>query len=696
MNWAPPVLIYQMGKVGSTSIQTSLSALKLPSIHAHFLSWRSLKEVENYYLTIPHAIIPEHIDRSKRLRALMDETWGRIRWKVITLVRDPVARTISDVFQNLAFTEPQMNGLAEKDAAKRISACTLEQFHNFDEKRDYVCTWFDKEIKDVFNYDIYALEFSKIKGYQIFKARNADILVVKLEKLSECHRHAFQDFLGIPNLQLKTANVGTQKPYRRLYKNVLDRISIPQHYLECVYSTRFVKHFYTREEIQFFKRRWAGQPGRGSRLESNGCKAKTSPSAIPILKGRNRKDLSHSNRARKFHHPTFFRPIKTGDQQNLPKISLVTPSYNQGKYLHECIDSVLIQNYPNLEYVIMDGGSTDDSVEIIKKYEKHLTFWQSRPDGGQYAAIDEGFRKTTGEIMTWLNSDDIFHPNAFFTVAGLFLLRNDVEWITGRSNTLDEQGKQYWICEYLTPFARLKYLKKEFMNPCIQQEGTFWRRRLWQRAGSSMRIDLDFAGDLELWTRFFRYSRLYSADALLAGYRLQPKSKAQLFMNKYLQEANRILDRELKLFQVGIHKESLPQPDPIKLEEIRKGLELIQGLYPAIQSFIDRQGGRVTFKDGHQAALEFYERSVASKPNDAIIRNSLGMLYWQSGEVKKAITEFIIALRKNQSYPAAVMNLGDVLTRIKEKNLAAKLYAAYLSINPGHKKILKSFAKIDC
>ena len=127
MNRALPVLIYQMGKVGSESIQASLSALNLPSIHAHFLSWQNLRDVEKYYLRRPHAKVPEHIIRSKRLRAIMDKTWGRIQWKVITLVREPVAGTISDVFQNLTFTMPKMNSLDEKDAFKLVSANTLEQ-----------------------------------------------------------------------------------------------------------------------------------------------------------------------------------------------------------------------------------------------------------------------------------------------------------------------------------------------------------------------------------------------------------------------------------------------------------------------------------------------------------------------------------------------------------------------------------------
>ena len=391
---------------------------------------------------------------------------------------------------------------------------------------------------------------------------------------------------------------------------------------------------------------------------------------------------------------TNYPSTKTKGQQEIPTLSLVTPSYNQGAYLEECIDSALSQSYPNLEYIIMDGGSTDNSVEIIKKYEKYLTFWQSRPDGGQYAAINEGFRKTKGQIMTWLNSDDKFHPNAFLTVAGVFMLRNDVEWISGRLNTLNEQGEQFWICEYLIPWARSKYLKKEFMDPWIQQEGTFWRRQLWERSGSTMRTDLNFAGDLELWTRFFRYARLYSVDTLLAGYRFQSKSKTRLFMDKYLQEANGVLDEELQLLQNGVHKELLSSPEAIKINEIRKGLKLIHELDSSIASFIKRQGGWITFKGGHQTALEFYEKSIELDPNVDTAHNSLGMLYWQNGEVKKAMREFAKALRINPCYPDAVVNLGDILMKIKEDDKAKRLYAAYLAANPSDRELLKAVANI--
>lgn len=252
--------------------------------------------------------------------------------------------------------------------------------------------------------------------------------------------------------------------------------------------------------------------------------------------------------------------------EGLPLISIVTPSYNQGEFLEECIDSILSQNYPNLEYVIMDGGSSDNSVEIIRKYQKYLTYWQSQPDGGQYNAISEGFKKTSGEIMTWLNSDDKYHENAFFKVAYILLCNPQINWLTARHAFWDGEGKTKYIeTDWLPVHYRGQYLRKEYDKPFIQQESTFWRRSLWEKAGRYLRSDLGFAGDLELWTRFFRHAQLHTVDTLLGGYRIHGNQKVALHLELYHEESEKILSEEQSLF-VADDAYNPPAPDLIEFD----------------------------------------------------------------------------------------------------------------------------------
>ncbi|HTP66781.1 MAG TPA: glycosyltransferase, partial [Geobacteraceae bacterium] len=250
-----------------------------------------------------------------------------------------------------------------------------------------------------------------------------------------------------------------------------------------------------------------------------------------------------------------------------PRISIVTPSFNQGEYLEECIDSVLGQNYPNLEYIIMDGGSTDDSVRIIKKYEKHLAYWQSMPDGGQYRAINEGFGRSSGEIMAWLNSDDKYHAGALQIVAETFAGSPGIAWLMGRPTVWNDKGKLAFVLDYLPLWSRENYLKGEIGPPHIQQESTFWRRSLWDEAGGALDTELRLAGDMELWTRFFRYAQLFTLDALLGGFRSHPAQKSANFMDSYNEEAARVIEREKLLF-ARERQSLLPAPAPLRLNEV--------------------------------------------------------------------------------------------------------------------------------
>jgi glycosyltransferase involved in cell wall biosynthesis len=249
-------------------------------------------------------------------------------------------------------------------------------------------------------------------------------------------------------------------------------------------------------------------------------------------------------------------------------MAIVTPSFNQRAYLEECIDSVLSQNYPHLEYVIMDGGSTDGSVDIIKKYEKHLTGWESRPDGGHYSAINEGFRRCSGDIMSWLNSDDKYHPGALWLVSDAFGSFPDIDWLMGSPTGWDEHGKVLYFSKTPPLWSREKYLRGEIGPPHIQQESTFWRRRLWEKAGGRLDTSFSLAADTDLWARFFRHAALHTLHAPLGGFRRQPDQKTARFLDLYNDEAKRIAARERRLYRLSGATALPPAPAPLTLQQV--------------------------------------------------------------------------------------------------------------------------------
>jgi glycosyltransferase involved in cell wall biosynthesis len=182
-----------------------------------------------------------------------------------------------------------------------------------------------------------------------------------------------------------------------------------------------------------------------------------------------------------------------------PKISIVTPSYNQGQFIEETIRSVLLQGYPNLEYIIIDGGSTDGSVEIIKKYEPWLTYWVSEKDRGQSHAINKGFARATGEIMAWLNSDDIYAPEALNKVAKA-LYGKKRTLLVGASISTNNPDRLEGKLDCRHPsWSELLYDVKTFPQPSV-----FWTRDLWEQTGG-LDEDLDLVMDYDLWLRMQPY-----------------------------------------------------------------------------------------------------------------------------------------------------------------------------------------------
>jgi len=204
-----------------------------------------------------------------------------------------------------------------------------------------------------------------------------------------------------------------------------------------------------------------------------------------------------------------------------PKVSIITPSFNQAKFLRHTIESVITQDYPNIEYIIIDGGSSDGSLEIIKSYEDHLAYWESLPDHGQTDAINKGFAKATGKYLAWLNSDDLYHPGAISEAVNFLEEHPDVGLVYGDCSFINAQGKQIG----LFPAAQTDYARLRRGYVHIPQQSAFFRADLWNKVGP-LDPSFYFAMDYDLWVRLASEAPLvYLPGLLWASFRLHGDAK---------------------------------------------------------------------------------------------------------------------------------------------------------------------------
>ncbi len=211
--------------------------------------------------------------------------------------------------------------------------------------------------------------------------------------------------------------------------------------------------------------------------------------------------------------------------ENLPKITIITPSFNQGQFIEETIRSVLLQNYPNLEYIIIDGGSMDNTLEIIKKYEKFIDYWVSEADSGQANAINKGLKKATGEVFNWLNSDDYYLPNALLTIGQNFSKQPHLAVLGGREIHLLPNGN---LSKPTNGTVILPTLEATIVLGNCNQPPTFFRLSVVRQLGE-LSENLYFCMDSELWTRYlahFGLSNTMKIDSILNVFRLHEHSKS--------------------------------------------------------------------------------------------------------------------------------------------------------------------------
>lgn len=236
--------------------------------------------------------------------------------------------------------------------------------------------------------------------------------------------------------------------------------------------------------------------------------------------------------------PPEFMP----DGRAWPKISIVTPNYNYGCFLEETIRSILLQGYPNLEYIIIDGGSSDESVEIIRKYEKWISYWVSESDNGQANAIDKGFRQASGDILAWLNSSDLYLPGTLLKVGSIFSQFPEVSWLTSRYPGHLWEDDRTTFKPHRKGYSRRLFRQGGYLGEapyslgCMQQESTFWRAKLWQQGGGGLNEALKAALDFDLWNRFFQYASPVVVDEPLSLFRVHSGQISDTDRRRYIEE----------------------------------------------------------------------------------------------------------------------------------------------------------------
>ena len=222
----------------------------------------------------------------------------------------------------------------------------------------------------------------------------------------------------------------------------------------------------------------------------------------------------------------------------LPLVSIITPSYNGAEYVEQMLLSVLNQDYPRIEFIFMDGGSTDGTLAIVQRYDSRID-WKSTPDAGQADAINRGFRRATGDILGWLNTDDLLTEGAVSTIVNYFQSRPDVSYIYGDALAIDEHNRTFGIRTHVRQTNFDELLRE---GDYIIQPAAFWRRELWDRIGE-LDLNLRYALDYDYWMRTAKHYPLHYIPVCLAKERLIRDAKTFRGGVDRLEEIERVARR---------------------------------------------------------------------------------------------------------------------------------------------------------
>ncbi|MCA9462660.1 MAG: glycosyltransferase [Nitrospira sp.] len=265
---------------------------------------------------------------------------------------------------------------------------------------------------------------------------------------------------------------------------------------------------------------------------------------------------------------------------NYPKISVVIPSYNQGNFIEATLQSVLSQQYPNLELLVIDGGSTDNTLDIIKAHESGLTYWVSEPDHGQTDALIKGFRQAQGDIWCWLNSDDLHTPHTLREVADAFTNFPDMDAIYGNATWINTEGQPLREQREI-PFNRFIWL---YTHNYIPGMSMFWKRELYELSGG-LNPAYDLAMDADLWIRFSHFGQIHHVPSIWSYMRFYPDQK-----NRRLRTQSDMEDIQIRKRYWGRERPRFYSLKKSIAQTWRVSWKLLTGCYPyGYVRYLERQ-----------------------------------------------------------------------------------------------------------
>ena len=225
------------------------------------------------------------------------------------------------------------------------------------------------------------------------------------------------------------------------------------------------------------------------------------------------------------------------DGRPLPRISIVVPSFNQGKFIGATLESIINQRYPNLELIVVDGGSTDNTLSVIKQYEAHLAWWVSESDSGQADAINKGFSRSTGKIMAWINSDDLIAPRVLHQIANYFSKHPEIQAVYGDRIVINDEGLE--IGRWTLPRHSSRVLQWADFVP---QETLYWTRSAWNQIGAKLDEAFHFAMDWDFLLRLSAQNiKIQHLPIFLGLFRIHDQQKTSSQMSSIGQEEIRII-----------------------------------------------------------------------------------------------------------------------------------------------------------